>query len=178
MPIAITIDNETRDEKNLDIKEILPYGAEAYGFDPEPEEGDDLKWKLTVPASSKGKISYWLELPDEIDTYEIKTEIYATGDDAKVNEVSLTFEVSETVLTRIDELIGELGTVDTRGRETHYIRRAMKRLEKLRERGGESLSQVLKSLHDSIKAAHLLGQVQQADVSVQRLKVGDIMRIM
>ncbi|MCP4150179.1 MAG: hypothetical protein GY757_20700 [bacterium] len=178
LPIAITIDNETRDEKNLLIKEILPYGAEAYGYDPEPEEGDELKWKLKVPASSKGKITYWLKLPDEIDTYEIKTEIYAPGDDAKVNEVSLTFEVSETVFSRTGELIGELETVDSRGKETQYIRRAMKHLESLRNRSGESLSQVLKNLHDSIKAAHLLGQVQQADVSAQRLRVQDIMRIM
>ncbi|MCP4155726.1 MAG: hypothetical protein GY757_48825 [bacterium] len=36
----------------------------------------------------------------------------------------------------------------------------------------------MKNLHDSIKAAHLLGQVQEADVSAQRLKVWDIMRIM
>ncbi|MCP4157839.1 MAG: hypothetical protein GY757_59565 [bacterium] len=186
IPIAITIDNETRDEKNLLIKEILPYGAEATGCDPEPEEGDDLKWKLKVPASSKGKISYWLKLPDEIESYEIKTEIYAPGetqagnpgDGAIVNEVSLNFEVSETVFSRIGELIGELETVDSRGKESQYIRRAMKRLESLRSRSGESLSQVLKNLHDSIKAAHLLGQVQEADVSALRLKVGDIMRIM
>jgi hypothetical protein len=178
LPIETTISNKASEEKNLVVKELLPYGVEGYGYDPEPEEDEDkdLKWNLEVPAAGDATISYWLKLPDQINLYDIKTEIYE--DETLRDELSLTFEVSQAVLSRIDELIVEIESMNAGGSDARFLRKAVNKLQKIRNRTGESLSQHLVNLLDSVEAANNLGSVKTIDVSSQRLKTQDIMIIM
>jgi hypothetical protein len=177
VPIETTISNKASEEKNLVVKELLPYGVEGYEYDPEPEEDEDkdLKWNLKIPAAGDATISYWLKLPDQIDLYDIKTEIYE--DETLRDALSLTFEVSQAVLSRIDELIVEIESMSADGSDARFLRKAVNKLQKIRERTGDSLSQHLVNLLDSVEAAHNLGSVKTIDVSSQRLKTQNIMII-
>jgi hypothetical protein len=178
LPIETTISNKASGEKNLVVKELLPYGVEGYGYDPEPEEDEDkdLKWNLEVPAAGDATISYWLKLPDQIDLYDIKTEIYE--DETLRDELSLTFEVSQAVLSRIDELIVEIESMSAAGSDARFLRKAVNKLQKIRNRIGDSLSQHVSNVLDSVDAANNLGKVKTVDVSSQRLKTQNIMIIM
>jgi hypothetical protein len=178
LPIETTISNKASEEKNLIVKELLPYGVEGYGYDPEPEEDEDkdLIWNLKVPAAGEAKISYWLKLPDQINLYDIKTEIYE--DETLRDELSLTVEVSQTVLSRIDELIVEIESMNAAGSDARFLRKAVNKLQKIRNRSGDSLSHVLANLLDSVAAASNLGSVKTIDVSSQRLKTQNLMIIM
>jgi len=106
LPLELSLKNESTEAKILKIKTFLPYGVEAFDFKPKPEEGEELKWAITIPAMSTETISYWIKLPDQVNTFEIKTELY--DEDTKLDEVSISFEVTQTVLNRLDELIMEL----------------------------------------------------------------------
>jgi len=178
VPIETTISNKASEEKNLVIKEIFPYGVEGYGYDPEPEEDEDknLKWNLKIPSARDATIFYWLKLPDQINLYDIKTEIYE--DETLRDELSLTFEVSQTVLSRIDELIVEIDSMNAAGSDARFLRKAVNKLQKIRNRIGDSLSQHLSNVLDSVDAANNLGKVKTVDVSSQRLKTQNIMIIM
>jgi hypothetical protein len=180
LPIKLSIINKASEEKSLVVKELLPYGVEGYGYDPEPEKGEnedeELKWNVDVPASGEVTISYWLKLPDQINIYDIKTEIYE--DETLRDELSLTVEVSQTVLSRIDELIVEIESMNDAGSDARLLRKAVKKLQNIRNRNGDSLSHVLVNLLDSAAAAANLGNVKTIDVSPQRLKTQNIMIIM
>jgi ligand-binding sensor domain-containing protein len=176
LPLELSLKNESSEAATLKIKTFLPYGVEAFDFKPEPEEGEELKWTVTVPAVSTETISYWIKLPDQVNSFEIKTELY--DEDTKLDEVSTTFEVTQTVLFRIDELILELDMVGAAGKDAQMIIKAKHHLEQIRNRTVNSFMEHLLNLHDSVKAAAYLGEVKSVDVSVQRLKTGDIMVIM
>jgi len=176
LPIKLSITNKASEEKSLIVKEILPYGVEGYDYEPEPEEGEDLKWNLKVPGAGEVKISYWLRLPDQINIYDIKTEIYE-GDTLR-DELSITFEVSQTVLSRLDELIVEIESMNAAGSDARFLRKVVNKLQKIRDRTGDSLSQHLVNLLDSVEAANNLGKVKTLDVSSQRLNTQNIMIIM
>jgi hypothetical protein len=160
----------------LKVKTFLPYGVKAFDFNPEPEEGEEPKWTITIPAVSTETISYWLKLPDQVNSFEIKTELY--DEETKLDEVSISFEVTQTVLYRINELILELDMIEAAGKDAQLVRKAKHHFEQLRNRSGDSFMEHLLNLHDSVKAASYLGEVKNVDVSVQRLKAQDIMVIM
>ena len=176
LPLELSLKNESSEAKILKIKTLLPYGVEAFDFKPEPEEGEELKWTITIPAVSTETISYWLKLPDQVNSFEIKTEIY--DEETKLDEVSISFEVSQVVLYRINELILELDMIEAVGKDAQLVRKAKHHLEQVRNRSGDSLMEDLLNLNDSIKAASYWGDVKNPDVSTQRLKVQDIMVIM
>ncbi|MCP4151948.1 MAG: DUF4139 domain-containing protein, partial [bacterium] len=167
LPIEFTLTNDEAEEKTVTLKEILPYGVEAYGYAPEPvetTEDDELKWKITVPANDEAKVTYWLKLPDTIGSYEVKTEIYS--EDTKLDEATLTVDVSQDVFGCIDELVAELGIVDATGRDAQFTRRAARRLQKIGNRNGDGMMVQLSNLFDAVKAAYLMGKVRNVDVSV------------
>jgi hypothetical protein len=166
LPLELSLKNESSEAKTLKIKTFLPYGVEAFDFKPGPEEGE----------VSTETISYWIKLPDQVDTFEIKTGLYE--EDTKLDEVSISFEVTQTVLNRIDELILELEMTGAVGKEAQLISKAKHHLEQTRNRTGNSFMDHLSNLHDSVKAASYLGEVKSVDVSVLRLKTQDIMVIM
>ncbi|UCH96844.1 MAG: hypothetical protein JSV88_08325, partial [Candidatus Aminicenantes bacterium] len=143
---------------------------------PIPEEGEELKWTITIPAVSTETISYWLKLPDQINSFEIRTELY--DEETKSDEVSISFEVSQVVLYRINELIVELDMIGALGKDAQLVLKAKHHLEQIRNRTVNSFMEHLLNLHDSIKAATYLGEVKNVDVLAQRLKTQDIMVIM
>jgi len=179
IPVKLTLKNEGSEEKSIIVKELQPYGVEGCDYEPEPEpdpDDEELKWKLKIPAAATATISYWLKLPDKVNGYDVKTELY--DGDTKLEEVSLTFEVSQTVLSRLDELILELENLESSGKDAQWLRKAKQQLEKIRNRSGDSTAQLLENLFDSVRAAHNLGEVKETDVSAPRLRTQDIMTIM
>jgi len=176
LPLELALKNESSEAATLKIKTFLPYGVEAFDFTPEPEEGEELEWTITIPAVSTETISYWLKLPDQVNSFEIKTELYQ--EETKLDEVSSTFEVIQTVLYRINELILELDMTGAVGKDAQLISKAKHHLEQTRNRTVNSFMEHLLNLLDSVKAAAYLGEVKSIDVSPQRLKTGDIMIIM
>jgi hypothetical protein len=176
LPLELSLKNESSEAKTLKVKTFLPYGVEAFDFKPEPEEGEELKWTITVPAVSTETISYWLKLPDQVNSFEIKTELF--DEETKLDEVSTTFEVTQTVLFRINELILELDMIGATGKDAQLVSKAKHHLEQIRNRSGDSFMDHLLNLHDSVKAAAYLGEVKSVDISSQRLKTQDIMIIM
>jgi hypothetical protein len=176
LPLELSLKNESTEAKTLKIKTFLPYGVEAFDFEPKPEEGEELKWTITIPVVSTKTVSYWLKLPDQVNTFEIKTELFE--EETKLDEVSISFEVTQTVLNRINELIMELEMTGAVGKEAHLVSKAKHHLEQIRNRTGNSFMEHLLNLHDSIKAASYLGEVKSVDVSARRLKTHDIMVIM
>jgi hypothetical protein len=176
LPLELSLKNESSESKTLKIKTFLPYGVEAFDFKPEPEEGEELKWTITIPAVATETISYWIKLPDQVNSFEIRTELY--DEETKLDEVSISFEVTQTVLFRINELILELDMTGAAGKDAQLVRKAKHHLEQLRNRTVNSFMDHLLNLHDSIKAAAYLGEVKRVDVSTQRLKTQEIMVIM
>jgi hypothetical protein len=176
LPLELSLKNESSEAATLKVKTFLPYGVEAFDFKPEPEEGEELKWTITIPAVSTETISYWLKLPDQVNSFEIKTELY--DEETKLDEVSTTFEVTQTVMFRINELILELDMTGAVGKDAQPVSKAKHHLEQIMNRTVNSFMEHLLNLQDSVKAAAYLGEVKSVDVSAQRLKTQDIMVIM
>ncbi|MDQ1352685.1 MAG: hypothetical protein QG657_2991, partial [Acidobacteriota bacterium] len=173
LPIAITLNNQSDREIQLTVKELLPYGVEGYDYTPNPEPGEELKWNIAIPDAAKKSIDYWLKLPDKINSYDVKTEIYEG--ESKLEDVSLSLEVSQTVMSQITELVVELGAVEAAGRDAQNIRKAITSLEALRGRTGEGIPEHLRNLWDSTRAAGYIGSVKDVDVSGLRIKAQEIM---
>ncbi|HLP44913.1 MAG TPA: CARDB domain-containing protein, partial [Candidatus Kapabacteria bacterium] len=179
LPIEISLANEGSAEKNLTVKEILPYGVDAYDFSPALDKNGDeneIKWQINVPGKTTKIISYWLKCPDQTGTFDIKTEIY--DGQIKLEEVALNIDVSQTVHSRLIDVIVELEALDVSGPDTQYIRQAKNFLENILNRSVGSLSDHLLNLHDAVKATESIGKIMTMDVSSLRSKVGDIMIIM
>jgi hypothetical protein len=176
LPLELSLKNESSEAAALKIKTFLPYGVEAFDFNPEPKEGEELEWTITVPAVSTETISYWIKLPDQVNSFEIKTELY--DEETKLDEVSISFEVTQTVLYRINELILELDMIGAAGKDAQLVSKSKHHLEQIRNRTVNSFMEHLLNLHDSVKAAAYLGEVKSIDVSTQRLKTQDIMVIL
>ncbi|MCP4151965.1 MAG: hypothetical protein GY757_29760, partial [bacterium] len=177
LPIRFTLTNDGGAAKTVTVKESLTYGAEAYGYEPEPlEDGEELEWRLTVPAAGSVELFYWLRLPDEIGSYEAGTEIYEGG--IKLAEEVLTLEVTREVLVRLDEIVVELELLEGIGRDARNIRGAVRLLEKVRNRCGSGFVDQLVNLFETIRAAHNLGNVRNVDVTQIRSQVGVLVRIM
>jgi hypothetical protein len=178
LPLTLVLTNGSAQAKTLTIKELLPYGVEGYGYQPEPEAGEEIKWKITVPASGTETISYWLRLPDRVKSYEVKSELYDESG-TRLKDVSLSFEVLQTVVGRIDELVFELGNVDASGKDLQRIHEAKQHLEKTRSYlSGSGMLPDFTALLHSVKAADELGRVEKTDVSALRRNAQEIMVIM
>lgn len=183
-PIRLNLTNQTSSSRDVNLEEILPYGVDSYDFDPAPQadpsgEGK-LKWTITVPGSSETPLTYWLRLPDQIGGYEIISRFY-TGDWATVEEdVPLTFEVTQTMTGRIDELLTSLDTLEVNGSDSGNLRKAKEYLQKIRSRGIDSdmLSHLEKNVEDAAQASVYLSLIQSADVNTQRLAVTYLMRML
>jgi hypothetical protein len=179
LPVEISLANEGTEEKNLIFKEILPYGVEGYDYSPPLEDtGDEneIQWDIKVPGGATESLSYWLKLPDQAGNYEVKTEIY--DGETKLEEVSLNEDVSQTVLSRIMDTVVQLEALEVSGHDANQIQRAKVCLENIRNRSVSSLADHLQNLHDAVQAVESVGSVTGLDVSVLRLKAGDIMVIM
>ncbi len=176
LPIQFKLNNQTSEEKELTVKELLPYGVEGYNWVPVPDEGDDLLWTVTVPGFSGIGISYWLKLPDEIGTYDLVTEVYEG--ESRIDQVSVSFDVSQIVLSRIDELLVEIDSITASGSDATYLGKVRNHLQALRNRGGDTLTQVNSNLEEAVRACYNLSLVVNTDVSLLRAKAAMLMRVM
>jgi hypothetical protein len=174
LPVEFKLTNKTGTDKEYIIKEILPYGVTAYDHVPAPEEGEELKWKITVPAGDTGAVSYWLRLPDQIGSYEVKTEIYEA--EAKIDEISLTVDVSQIIMSRIDELITALDNLEVSGKDATNVNKARNHLQNIRNRTEDNLLVQLLNLADTIKADGYLADVENVDVTQIRLQVVNLVK--
>ena len=95
-----------------------------------------------------------------------------------MEEISLTFEVSQDLVSRIHELILELETQEAPGKDMQWIRQAVNALERTVNRDKNNTGQLLVNLHDIVRAAYNLGRVNGLNVSVQRSKILDIVAIL
>ncbi|MCU0286487.1 MAG: hypothetical protein MUF15_08805 [Acidobacteria bacterium] len=128
------------------------------------------------PGGATKILTYWLKCPDQTGDYEIKTEIYEGQ--TKIEEVALDVEVSQTLHSRLIDIINELETLDIKGPDTRYIRQARHFLEAILNRSTGSLTDQLFNLHDAVQATEAIGNIQTGDISLLRLKMGDIMIVM
>jgi len=188
LPIDIVLDNKGDAEKKLTVKELLPYGVEGYDCSPQPDltdknnknnKNNDLKWTITIPGNSKKEIAYWLKLPDKVNMYDIKTEIYEG--ETKLEGVSLSFDVNLTIASGIDELITELESLELTGKDSQKVKRAVSLLNSIRSRGCvgsnncRSVLEYFNDLNDSVQASALIGSVTGIDTTELRLKAQNIM---
>ncbi|MCP5105302.1 MAG: hypothetical protein GY950_18080 [bacterium] len=176
LPIGITIENKSLSARSVVLKELLPYEARGYDFEPEPVEGDGLKWELTVPPVSEVRVSYWLALPDQVDGFGIKSEIYE-GEVLR-EEASLTFDVTRTVSSCLDELVTELESLEVTGPDARYLKKAVDCLQRVRGRVGDNLFHLNAGLLDTVNAGAHLSEVKTVDVAYLRVKTAAVMRIM
>ena len=177
LPLELSLKNESTEAKTLKVKAFLPYGVEIFEIEPQPEEEEEeLEWTITIPGGSTKTISYWIKLPDQVNTYEIKTGMY--DEETKLEEVSISFEVTRTVLMELNEMILELGMIEAVGKDAQLIRKAGHHLEQVRNRPGNTFQEHLANLQYTVKAASYLGEVKNVEVTTQRLKTQEIMIIM
>ena len=160
----------------MKVKLLVPYGVEIFDCQPQPEDNKELQWEMVIPGSTTKTLSYWAKLPDQVNTFEITAELYEA--ESKSDQVSICFDVTQTVLYRLNELLLELESIDASGKDRQFIRKAGHHLERLRSRTGDSFMVHLLNLHDAVKAAAYLGEVKHVDVSAPRLNIQDIMKIM
>jgi hypothetical protein len=176
LPLSLSLTNKTQGDKTVTVKESLPYGVEGFDHVPEPLEGEELKWSLDLSAGGTSGIFYWLKLPDDIGVYDVKSEIYEG--ELKRDEALLTLEVSQEVISRIDEMITEIGTLEATGDDLRNLLKAKEHLLLLRNRTGETLAEVLLNVEDAVHASEYLGRVTGLDVSSLHLKCVELIRIM
>ena len=196
IPLDIILENRTDKEKKLKIKEIFPYGVKGFDYNPVPDnmkkekkenfcgiffnrnEKNDEKinpeWQITLPKETVRKIRYWLKIEDKIGTYPVKSEIYEN--DIKVNELEIKFEVTEDILTRIDNIISDLDKLTVSGKDRMHVERAKKLLLKIRNKNTffEGPFLYFANLDFSIRAGMELSKVKKVNIDEQRLKIGDL----
>lgn len=176
VPLEFVLKNTTGSEKEFIVKEIFPYGVSGYGYEPGPEEGEELKWKLTIAGGNEKRINYWVKLPDIINNYDIKSEIYS-GEN-KLDEVSIQLDVNQIVLSRLDEIILEIDSISVSGSDRAKLNRAKKLIQKIRNRSGNKLLMHLFNLKDSRNCASLLADINNTIVSSLRRKMQNILIVM
>ena len=176
LPIQLALENQGPTARQVTFQELLPPDVQGFDFNPEPLPGDELKWKLTLAPATKTSLNYWLKLPDKIDTYPIKTEFL--DNDTPLGEVTLSLDVSQTVHAGLMELVVELETLATTGRDAQRIARVIRHLLSIRNRGGADILSAIHDLHDALAAADQLEQVSTTDIEMQRLKLADFIRVL
>ena len=117
-----------------------------------------------------------MQLPDKISAYEVKIELYEG--ETRIAEEILTREVTQTVLSYMNELVLELESLTAEGKDKQRIRKAIHHLEQIRSRAGDYMPVPVLNLHDAVQAAGYIGEVWNIDISSQRQKALEIMFIM
>jgi hypothetical protein len=168
--------NGGAEEKTLTVKEHLPYGASGFGFVPEPvNDEEEIKWQVKLGAEAEAVIAYWLKLPDAINSYEVKSEIFE-GEQG-LDEASLTFEVSQVVTARLDELLTELETLNVSGKDRLLVKTAIRLLQQVRNSSADSIDQLFSDVRSAARASHSIGQVISLAGSTLRLKIQNVMMV-
>jgi len=167
LPLELRIKNNTGAAKTFRVKELVPQAATAYGFYPQPLDGEGIRWDIQLAVDEEKVISYWLRLPDVVGTYDIKSEIYEG--EQKIDEALLTFEVGQKVADRMLAIAVE---IDANG--DAQARRALHLLQRIAGRGDDAVSLWL-NLRDSVEATNLLAASETAEAALWRQKLQNVM---
>jgi hypothetical protein len=170
MPMELRIKNNTSLDKIFRVQELIPQKATSYGYNPAPLAGAEIKWDVNLKVNEEKVISYWLQLPDAIGTFDIKSEIYDGAQ--KVDEALLTFEVVQKVADRVVEVITEINASgDTQ------TKKALAPLNRIKNRNGDDALTLLLNLDDAIQATDLVGKSTIDEVVLWRQQLQNVMMV-
>jgi hypothetical protein len=170
MPMELRIKNNTNADKVFRVQEMIPQTATAYGFNPQPLAGEGIKWDVNLKVNEEKVIGYWLQLPDAIGTFDIKSEIY--DNEQKIDEALLTFEVVQKVADRVVEMITEINASgDTQAKK------ALAPLNRIKTRSGDDALTLLLNLDDAIQATDLIGKSTIAEAVLWRQQLQNVMLV-
>jgi hypothetical protein len=168
MPMELRIKNNTSADKVFRVQELIPQKATAYGFNPPLLAGEGIKWDVNLKVNEEKVISYWLQLPDAIGTFDIKSEIY--DGEQKVDEALLTFEVVQKVADRVLEVITEINAAGDA-----QAKKALASLNRIKNRNGDDALTLLLNLDDAIQAADLVGKSSIGEAALWRQQLQNVM---
>jgi len=172
VPVQISLKNETAQEKQVTVTEKLPYGTTAQEFHPEPHQiGNETRptvWKLTLPAFSEIKTGYWLTLPDQIDSYDIVSEIQDQP------QLTLTLEVSQTIAVHLNQLITDLEQLPLTG--SHRLEKTLRHLNHIRNRVGDSPQEHQRNVQDLLAAAEELNRMDTQSTEPYQIQIAQLLR--
>ena len=170
MPMELRIKNNTSEDKVFRVQELIPQKATAYGFNPQPLTGEGIKWDVNLKVNEEKVIGYWLQLPDAIGTFDIKSEIY--DGEQKIDEALLTFEVVQKVADRVVEVIAEINASgDTQAKK------ALAPLNRIKNRSGDDAVTLLLNLDDAIQATDLVGRSTIEEAALWRQQLQNVMMV-
>ena len=168
MPLALRIRNNTNADKVFRVQELIPQKAVGYGYTPQPLSGEGIKWDVNLQVNEEKLIGYWLQLPDAIGTFDIKSEIY--DGQQKIDETLLTFEVLQKVVDRVVEVIAEINASgDTQAKK------ALAPLNRIKNRSGDDALTLLLNLNDAIQATDLVGRSPSDEAELWRRQLQNVM---
>lgn len=169
LPLNLTLTYTGQDPQIITLKELFPYGATGLNFNPPLEDPDQLSWKLTLAANSEWNLFYWLKLPDDINTYEIKSEIY---DGTKLlNEETIEFEVSQTVNARITEILQQIDLLSLSSTDRHFATKAVNHLQNLQSRTPQTIDEYFANVKDAVSAARAIASITSTDPTPIRRRI-------
>lgn len=179
VPIELNLSNPTSKEMEIRVKEVLQQNVKVYLRYPQDEQDrqerqDELTWKIKLQPGSSQSILYIAELPDQIGSYEFKSEIYLIEGEkeTKIDEKSLVFNVEKKVKDRIREIIVELEKLPVQTmKDRARVRVAINHLERIVGRNGESWLNLL----DVLSAIDSVKEIESADPTSIRNSLINIM---
>jgi hypothetical protein len=168
LPLDLRIKNNTGAAKTFRVQELIPQAANAYGFNPQPLDGDGVKWDIQLAVDEEKTISYWLRLPDAIGTFDVKSEIFDGAQ--KVDEALLTFEVGQKIADRAAGIAAEIAAGDD-----SQAKQALPMLQRIASRSGEDPVSLLLNLVDAVQAADLVAASATAEAMSWRRSLQDLL---
>jgi len=170
MPLELRIKNNTSADKVFRVQELIPQTATAYGFNPPRLAGEGIKWDVNLQVNEEKVLGYWLQLPDAINTFDIKSEIY--DGQQKIDDALLTFEVVQKVVDRVVEIITEINASgDTQAKK------ALAPLNRIKNRSNDDALTLLLNLDDAVQAADLVGKSTVDEAVLWRQQLQNVMMV-
>jgi hypothetical protein len=170
MPMELRIKNNTSSDKVFRVQELIPQKAISYGYNPPLLAGEGIKWDVNLKVNEEKVISYWLQLPDAIGTFDIKSEIY--DGEQKIDEALLTFEVVQKVADRVIEIMAEINASGDA-----LAKKALTPLTRIKNRSNDDALALLLNLNDAIQAADLLGKSSIDEAVLWRQQVQNVIMV-
>jgi hypothetical protein len=168
IPMELRIKNNTGAAKTFRVQEVIPQAATAYGFNPQPLDGEGIKWDISLAVDEEKVISYWLQLPDTVGTFDVKSEIYE-GEE-KIDEALLTFEVAQKVTDRV---VGIMAEISAGGDAQAQL--ALPLLQRIAGRTGSDAVSLWLNLNDAVQATDLVAASAASEAVQWRRKLQNVM---
>jgi hypothetical protein len=168
LPLELRIKNNTGAAKTFRVQELIPQAAVAYGFNPQPLDGDGVKWDIQLAIDEEKTISYWLRLPDAVGIFDVKSEIFEGAQ--KVDEALLTFEVGQKIADRAAGIASEIAAGDDA-----LAKQALPLLQRIAGRSGDDPVSLWLNLADAVQAADLVAASETAEAMAWRRDMQNLM---